>query len=476
MEPLPEFTPTGWPFPFTPQDWEATPAAVQAYVRAMRDEMRQLQARVDTLEARLAQTATTSHRPPSSDSPYKKQRQRPTATTPRKAGGKPGHPGHGQALLPPTAVHEVRPERCACGNTTFTLTTPYHTHQVIELPPIAMEVTHWELHQSWCPECGRWRQAQLPAEQTMGYGPRFSALVGELAGTYGNGRRMVQTFCASVLQIPISLGAIQKVLDRVAHAIEPHYTAIATQARQAPVNYIDETPWFLTHTLEWLWVMASERVAFYMIHPRRSKEAFAALIDDWAGILVSDGYGVYQHWIKARQTCLAHLIRSARGLASRENPDLAACGTWALAELQRLCHMATAPPTGGEWRAWYARLCRLIDQYHDRQDDAGRFARRLLREMDSLWVFLVQHGVEPTNNRAERALRFGVLWRKRSLGTASTKGNRWVERVLSLKETCRLHARATYAILVDAVTSFFSGQHPDLSWITAGVHTSAPAR
>src|SRR5713101_3552889 len=100
--------------------------------------------------------------------------------------------------------------------------------------------------------------------------------------------------------------------------------------------------------------------------------------------------------------------------------------------------MATAPPTGGAWRAWYARLCRLIDQYHDRPDDAGRFARRLLREMDSLWVFLAQHGVDPTNNRAERALRFGVLWRKRSQGTASVKGNRWVERILSLKETCFL--------------------------------------
>ena len=72
--------------------------------------------------------------------------------------------------------------------------------------------------------------------------------MGEVAGTYGNGRRMVQTFCASVLQVPISLGAIQKVLDRVAQAIEPHYRAIATQARQAPVNYIDETPWFLHDT------------------------------------------------------------------------------------------------------------------------------------------------------------------------------------------------------------------------------------
>ena len=123
------------------------------------------------------------------------------------------------------------------------------------------------------------------------------------------------------------------------------------------------------------------------------------------------------------------------------------------------------PADGGAWRAWYARLCRLIDQYHDRPDDAGRFARRLLREMDSLWVFLVQHGVEPTNNRAERALRFGVLWRKRSHGTASEKGNRWVERIFSLKETCRLQAQSTYAVLVDAVTNLFRRQPPDLAWV-----------
>src|SRR5438445_1052691 len=64
-----------------------------------------------------------------------------------------------------------------------------------------------------------------------------------------------------------------------------------------------------------------------------------------------------------------------------------------------------------------------------------------------------------------RALRCGVLWRKRSLGTASAKGNRWVERILSLKETCRLHARSTYQVLVDAVASLFTNQQPDLTWI-----------
>src|SRR6201982_151817 len=454
-QPLPPDDAT-WPFPFPRQDWDQTPPAVQAYLHTVHDALGQLQERVDTLEARLKQNSTTSSRPPSSDSPYKKPRQRPTATTPRKAGGKPGHPGHRQALLPPTTVHEVRPERCACGNTTLTLVRPYYTHQVLELPPIAMDVTHWVLHQGWCPECGRWNTAQVPTEHAAGYGPRFSALMGELAGAYGNGRRIVQTFCVSVLQVPISLGATQKALHRVPQAVEPYYVAIATQARQSSVNYIDETSWFCMHTLQWLWVMASERVAFYMVHPHRSKEAFAALIDDWAGILVSDGYGVYQTWVASRQTCLAHLIRTARSLAERQHTELAACGTWALAELQRLCPMATAPPTGGEWRAWYARLCKFIDQYHDRQDEAGRFARRLLREMDSLWVFLVQHGVEPTNNRAERALRFGVLWRKRSLGTASDKGNRWVERILSLRETCRLQARSTYTVCVEALTRFSS--------------------
>src|SRR5262244_3312532 len=75
-----------------------------------------------------------------------------------------------------------------------------------------------------------------------------------------------------------------------------------------------------------------------------------------------------------------------------------------------------------------------------------------------------------------RALRCGVLWRKRSLGTASTKGNRWVERILSLRETCRLRARSTYTVLVDAITCFFHGQQPDLSWITEGVRPSAHPR
>jgi len=476
MEAPPPPHSSAWPFPFPQQDWEQTPPSVQAYLLTVQQSLAQMHARVEALEARLHQHSTTSHRPPSSDTPYKKPRHRSPSAPRRKAGGPPGHAGHRHMILPPTAVHALRPEQCPCGNTTFAATKPYYTHHVLAWPPIELEVRHFVLHRGWGTACGSENNAHLPPEHATGYGPRFSAFMGELVGTYGNGRRMVQTLCASVFGVPLSLGAIQKVIERVAQAIEPHDMAIARQARHALVNSIDATPWFLTNALHWLWVMASDTVAFYMIHAHRSKEAFAALIDAWAGILVSDGDGVYQSWGTHRQTCLAHLIRTARSLAERPSPDLAACGAWALAELQRLCHRATAPPTGGEWRAWYARLCTLIAQYHDRADDAGRFARRLLREMDSLWVFLAQHGVDATSNRAERALRFGVLWRKRSHGTARPTGNCWVERILSLKETCRLQARAPYAVLVDAVSSCFQGHQPALSWIPDGMSTAAHPR
>jgi transposase len=368
-------------------------------------------------------------------------------------------------LLEPTDVHLIEPGPCVCGQGELVALAPYHTHQVIELPPIELQVDHVILHQGTCSACGKQLKAQLPPAHSSGYGPRLSAWIAELAGMRRLSRRAIQDMCRSVLRLPMSLGAIQNVIDRASQAIVPHYEAIATLARHATVGYIDETPWYFQHTLHWLWTMTPDTVSLFLIHPHRSKEAFFALIDQWQGIVVSDGYGVYQNWVHDRQTCLAHLIRTARGLAEKRDPELAACGRWALRELQTLCHMAKAPPTGGQWRAWYARFCQLIARYHERKDEAGRLTRRLQREMASLWVFLCEHGVEPTNNRAERSLRFAVLWRKSSLGTASVKGNQWVERSLSLRQTCRQLGQSTFHVLVDALASSFAGCQPDLAWL-----------
>lgn len=453
-----------WALPICQMDWELTPPAVQDYIESLHQQIKELQQHVETLQGRVEKTSQTSSKPPSSDSPFDKpKRKRHMASGQR--GGQKGHRGKGPTLLSPTEVHLIEPGPCACGRGALVLLEPDYTHQVIEVPPIEIDIHHFILHQGTCGGCSRTLKAQLPRAHQAGYGPRLTALMGELAGMHRSSRRIIQDFCHSVLHIPMSLGAVQKIIDRVSHAILPHYEAIATLAGQATVGYIDETPWYCQNTLNGLWTLSTDTVSLYLIHPSRSKDAFADLIEDWQGILVSDGYGVYQGWVHHRQTCLAHLIRTARGLSEKRDPQLAACGKWALKELQTLCHMAKAPPTGGQWRAWYARFCHLIDRYHERANDAGRLARRLQREMAALWLFLREHGVEPTNNRAQRALRFAVMWRKCSSGTESNKGNRWVERSLSLRQTCRQLGQSIFDVLVDAVTSSFQGRQPDLAWL-----------
>src|SRR5262245_6379002 len=181
-------------------------------------------------------------------------------------------------------------------------------------------------HEGQCPACGKRCKAPVPTDHGSGYGPRLTDFVGEMAGIVGASRSAVQDLCTSVFGIPLSKGAIQKMVDRVSEAIMPHYTAIGEVARTSLVNYIDETSWLTSGDRGWVWVMANPHVAYFQIHPNRSKGAFTQLIGDWKGILVSDGYLVYRYWQGLRQSCLAHLMRTAKGLTECMEAGMARFG------------------------------------------------------------------------------------------------------------------------------------------------------
>jgi len=457
--------------PFSDDQWLATPEAVRRYIEALENHILQLsgsleelRGRTEKLEQRVNRNSQNSNQPPSADGPYQKP-ERKSKKTKKKRGGQKGHPGHRQQLLDPTNVVAVKPEVCSCGSHRFGDLEAFYTHQQIELPPIQLDVTHFVLHRGRCRRCGNCVSAKLAPAQRPGYGPRMSALIAELSGMQGVSRQAVQQFLNSVLAVPISIGAVQKVIDRVSNASQPAYERIGRVARSQSVGYIDETSWLQAGKLHWLWVMATATVAFYLIHPHRSREAFNQLIQHWRGILVSDGYRVYQDWVDRHQRCLAHFIRVARRLSESADKHIAQFGQQMLTELQLLCHFAKAPPSKRKWTNFYSRFLRLLILHDEADDEAGKLARSLAAEMDSLWLFLDEQGVEPTNNRAERALRFGVLWRKRSFGSQSDKGEQWVQRILSIKETCRLKAKASFPVLVHLVDSFFKEQPPDLAWI-----------
>jgi hypothetical protein len=249
--------------PFDTASWEQTPLVVYQWIIHLLAVIQQQAGRIAALEARLSQNSRNSDRPPSSDPPYPQRTVR--SGTRGRPGAKPGHPGHRYAWLAPTEVLAVKPEACACGQREFPEIRPYHTHQVIELPEIRVAVTHVVLHETRCPRCGRLLKAALPAAYRYGYGPRLTALIGELSGPQRSSRSTVQAFCASVLGVSISRGAIQRAVDRVSAAITPHYEAIGAKARDARVNSIDETAWYQHGVLAWLWVLVNPAVAFFTV-------------------------------------------------------------------------------------------------------------------------------------------------------------------------------------------------------------------
>ena len=459
--------------PFSNEEFQVTPEPVQRYIIQLEElvvkllvETGDLKKRVTELENRLNKNSQNSSKPPSSDPPYNKPDKKGKRTK-RKRGGQKGHKGHQQKLMEPTSENILRPGGCTCGCSSLVPDSmkPFHTHQVIELPEIKMEVLHFILHKGTCSKCGKTVKAQLPKENQTGYGPRLSALIAETSGIQGNSRETVRTFCKSVFNFSISSGAVQKVVDRASEALKPVHGKIGDVARRSDVNYIDETSWLQGGALNWLWVMVNSTVAYFMIHKNRSKEAFLALVQDWEGILVSDNYGVYVKWVNLRQSCLAHIIRKAKALAERKDESISKFGQEVAQDLQLLCHWAKSHPDNNEWREFYTRFTELIFKHEKDKNEVGTMSRSLIRQMESLWLFLDITEVEPTNNYAERTIRYGVLWRKRSKGTQSEKGNRWVERILSFKQTCSIRSLDSYPILVDLIDSYFKGQEPDLSWI-----------
>ena len=74
----------------------------------------------------------------------------------------------------------------------------------------------------------------------------------------------------------------------------------------------------------------------------------------------------------------------------------------------------------------------------------------LLDVESALWTFLDNEAVDPTNNVAERGLRHAVLWRHTSFGTQSSEGSRFVERMLTVRDTLRQQQRDILGYLTEA--------------------------
>ncbi len=438
----------------------AAQAAILALLQQYEQRLQALQRKVDQLTERLNQNSTNSSRPPSSDPPHVKRRP-PKPSSGRKKGGQPGHARQQRPLVPPQQVKQtipLMPSACRkCGHALHGEDPHARRHQVAEIPPVQAEVTEYRLHRLTCIACGTRTCASLPAGVPTGaFGPRLQAWLAILAGGYRLGKRPIRQLAYDLFGLSISTGMVAKLERSTADALAQPMAELQEYVRTQHAN-AEETSWREAMHKAWLWVVVTPLVTvFHIAATRCGKVAGGLLGSTYQQVVTSDRWKAYNGF-RRRQFCWSHLRRDFQAMIDRQNGGTP-IGKELLALSDRMFAWWHRVRDGTLKRSSFqVYICGLRAEVREALirgaacgcPKTAATCRNLIADEARLWTFVWQEGIEPTNNAAERALRHAVLWRKGSGGTDSSRGSRFVERVLSVRETCRQQGRSLLRYLVE---------------------------
>jgi transposase len=450
---------------------DARIAEHEARIAALEEELRRLKALVQRNSSNSS--LPPSANPPGAAAPVVKPK------TGRRRGGQPGHPAHLKKLLPLERVQRVVPfvprrcQRCdAALPRKASAGDPQPTrHQVADLPPVRAEIVEYQGHARTCPCCGEVTRASIPAEILReSIGPSLAAAMSYLAGCHQVSKRGVEEITETLFEVPVALGKVSNLEQEMSEALAAAHAEAVAAVQAAPVKHVDETGWKERGQKRWLWVAATPYAAAFVLHARRGLSGLTMLLGETIiGIVVSDRWSAYARLpVHRRQLCWAHLNRDFQALvdlggkAKPFGEELLAFAEdvfyWWSRVRDGTMTRSTLSTYINEQRPWLRDL--LTRGCASGCAKTAGLCGQLLKLEPALWTFVRHEGVEPTNNHAERAVRKGVLWRKKSFGCASERGCRFVERILTVVQTLRQQSRSVWQFLRDSLQAHRSGRVP----------------
>ena len=434
---------------------EAEPARdfIEALVARYEKRIDELEKRVKELTDQVQKlTPRNSSVPPSTEHPHAKPKRKQLPGKKRKQGGQKGHKRHSRELIPSEDCANViacEPEQCRrCGGDLQADPSPPKRHQVWELPEIKPLVDEYQLFRGHCACCGITTMAELPAGVPTGQcGPRLAAFTGLLMGHFRQSKRRTSSFLGDLLNIPCSPAWTVKIQNLVSQAVAVPYEELRSKLTEQTQLYVDESPTKEKQQKAWLWVAVAPMFAVFGIFADRSRQSLLALVGNYQGIILNcDRAKMYLDG-KRLQWCWAHLKRDFQKLIDSPDGQVKRMGHDLMRQHRELFEYWRQYKAGKiKWSTFqsYVRPIRekvrgllLRGKFSGNAKLIG-FCDELYDRREHLWTFTKVQGIEPTNNTAERALRPAVIYRKLSFGTQSAKGSRYLERILTVSETCRL--------------------------------------
>jgi transposase len=388
-----------------------------------------LAARVEELERRLGKDSSTSSKPPSSDSPYKKKARNRSLRG--RSGRSPGkQPGAQSSTLrqsaDPGETVECAPVACGCcgadlGDATV---AGMQKRQVFEAqPPPPPKVIEYQVQARACGNCGAVNTGLAPANVTgrAQYGPVVHAKAALAVCAHYLPASRAAALVASLTGVKVSAGFMAGVRGKAAVRLGPFMERVRVLLREARVLYADETPARAKGHLHYVHVACTEFLTALHTGGRTCADIDAGgILPGYTGTIVRDGYAGYQHLADALHAwCGAHGLRDLRDLY-RWDPE---GQLWARSMADLLIHAnaaATAARAAGNSQlaapelaginTWYrgAVAKGITDNQHKRSQagkDGLRLARRFRDHQNMILRFATDLAVGFTSNQAERDVR-----------------------------------------------------------------------
>lgn len=404
---------------------------------------------------------------------------------PKKPGRKPGEgtfrrrmaPAPEQLSEPPIEVPIAEPACTRCGGE---LALERHEDvSITDLPEVPRpRVRLFRLAVHRCRGCGvaaRGRHPEVAADQRGAtahrFGPRLLAAAHHLHYGLGVPVRKLPAMLRLLCGVTITQGAI--TLDAIAGAqgaVGARYRRLCESIRGSAYVHTDDTGWREGGRPKWLMTFVTDTATVYQVRSRhRNEEVREQIPADYAGVMITDRGKSYEASELAgvrQQKCLSHVLRSISEVLEGKVGAARRFGLKLKGLLRRsleLWHERRAGPAADFEEKARGVALELTRHLRDRalgDVDNQRLLDGLGRWHDSgsLVRFLSEPSIEPTNNRAERALRPAVIARKVSQCTKNARGTAAFEAWTSVLVTL---ARTVSGVgLLDAVVGLVRSTHP----------------
>lgn len=409
----------------------------QQTIEELRTHLDGLTAQVTALQQRLARNSHNSHQPPSSDGPAHPPRlARPRSG--RQPGGQPGHRGHALRFSArPDRVVVHRPPACpACGQSLAAAPASFRErHQIIDLPPLALETVEHQTVCCTCPGCGAATVGTFPpdAQTLLGYGPRLLAL-----GVYLTGYQLLPYARASALLTDLfgagpGPGTLYQAVQTAATRLAPAEQVVRARLQAAAVVHCDETGINIGGQHAWLHVASTAALTLYGAHRQRGTGGSAALgvLPGFTGTAVHDSYASYRRYGCRHALCNAHLLRELQAVVemggqgwARQVQRLLGCMKRAAERARAAGAASVAAPAATTYRARYRallgvglarnppRVAAPGQRGRVKQSKATNLVLRMQEQEEAVLRFLTDGRVPFDNNQAERDLRMVKVQQK----------------------------------------------------------------